>query len=141
MSRRILRGTVVSDKGDKTVVVRVERRVMHPIYKKYVKRYTTLLAHDEENEAKAGDKVEIEFVLFKLLGVSVEIQTFQPFPDVFSHNVPPIDAPIIADTAGNVPIRAANIVFRTAPTSLPRRPRALHIGEIIGPRQSGRKRF
>lgn len=52
-------GTVVSDRMDKTVVVRVERLVPHPVYKKYVKRRTTYKAHDEKNEYQMGDKVEI----------------------------------------------------------------------------------
>ena len=52
-------GTVMSDKMDKTVVVRVERVVQHPVYKKYTKRRTTYKAHDEKNEFKVGDRVEI----------------------------------------------------------------------------------
>ena len=60
MSRRILRGTVVSDKGDKTVVVRVERRVMHPIYKKFITRSKRFAAHDATNKYKTGDAVQIE---------------------------------------------------------------------------------
>ena len=62
--RRIVRriGTVTSDRMDKTITVKVERLVKHPLYKKYVKRYTTLHAHDEENTAKTGDTVEITFV-------------------------------------------------------------------------------
>lgn len=52
-------GTVVSDRMDKTVVVRVERLVPHPVYKKYVKRRTTYKAHDETNEYRVGDRVEI----------------------------------------------------------------------------------
>ncbi len=52
-------GTVMSDRMDKTVVVRVERVVMHPVYKKYTKRRTTYKAHDEKNEYKVGDRVEI----------------------------------------------------------------------------------
>lgn len=52
-------GTVVSDKGDKTVVVAVETLVEHPLYKKRVKRTTKFHAHDENNEARAGDKVRI----------------------------------------------------------------------------------
>ncbi len=52
-------GTVVSDAMDKTVVVRVERLVPHPVYKKYTKRATTYKAHDEKNEFHVGDKVEI----------------------------------------------------------------------------------
>jgi len=57
---RTLAGTVVSVKMDKTIMVRHERRVLHPLYKKYVKRFTTLLAHDEENQCQEGDVVLIE---------------------------------------------------------------------------------
>ncbi len=52
-------GTVVSDRMEKTVVVRVERIVPHPVYKKYVKKRTTYKAHDEKNEYQVGDRVEI----------------------------------------------------------------------------------
>ena len=52
-------GTIVSDKMDKTVVVRVERLVPHDVYKKYVKRRVTYKAHDEKNEFRIGDRVEI----------------------------------------------------------------------------------
>jgi small subunit ribosomal protein S17 len=52
-------GTVVSDRMEKTVVVRVERLVAHPVYKKYVKRRVTYKAHDEKNEYQVGDRVEI----------------------------------------------------------------------------------
>jgi small subunit ribosomal protein S17 len=52
-------GMVVGDRMDKTVVVRVERLVPHPVYKKYVKRRTTYKAHDEQNEYRVGDRVEI----------------------------------------------------------------------------------
>ena len=57
---RVLVGEVVSNKMDKTIAVMVERRVEHPIYKKYVKKSTRLLAHDENNECNEGDTVEIE---------------------------------------------------------------------------------
>jgi small subunit ribosomal protein S17 len=60
MPRRVLQGVVVSDSCDKTVVVRVERRVMHPIYKKYVSRSKKYAAHDEANRYRAGDAVRIE---------------------------------------------------------------------------------
>ena len=56
-----VRGTVVSDRMDKTIVVKTERRVKHPRYGKYIRRYTTYYAHDEQNEAKVGDKVELAF--------------------------------------------------------------------------------
>jgi len=59
MPKRILQGVVVSDKGDKTVVVRVERRVMHPVYKKFIMRSKKYAAHDEHNTHKTGDQVRI----------------------------------------------------------------------------------
>lgn len=52
-------GVVTSDKMDKSVTVRVERTVLHPLYKRYVKRSAKFLAHDEANACKAGDVVEI----------------------------------------------------------------------------------
>lgn len=58
-TRREWVGEVVSDKMDKTVVVRVERLVPHDVYKKYVKRRVTYKAHDEKNEFQVGDRVEI----------------------------------------------------------------------------------
>lgn len=59
MPRRILEGTVVSDKTDKTVTVLVERRFKHPLYKKYMKRTTRYAAHDETGRFKEGDAVQI----------------------------------------------------------------------------------
>ncbi len=59
MPRRILEGEVVSDKMDKTITVLVERRYMHPMYKKYVKRTDKFKAHDEANTCKVGDRVQI----------------------------------------------------------------------------------
>lgn len=59
MPRRVLQGTVVSDKGDKTVTILVERRVMHPIYKKYIRTSKKYAAHDEQNKYKVGDAVSI----------------------------------------------------------------------------------
>ena len=60
MSRRVLSGRVVSDKMDKTVTVLVERRVMHPLYKKFIRRSKKYAAHDEENVCREGDVVRIE---------------------------------------------------------------------------------
>lgn len=57
MPKRILQGTVVSDKNDKTVVVRVERRFAHPILQKTVRRSKKYKAHDENNQFKVGDLV------------------------------------------------------------------------------------
>ncbi|EME70948.1 MULTISPECIES: 30S ribosomal protein S17 [Rhodospirillales] len=59
MPKRILQGVVVSDKMEKTVVVSVERRVMHPIYKKFIRRSKKYHAHDENNVFKAGDTIRI----------------------------------------------------------------------------------
>ncbi|MCB8875592.1 30S ribosomal protein S17 [Acidisoma silvae] len=60
MSKRVLSGRVVSDKMDKTVTVLVERRVMHPLYKKFIRRSKRYAAHDELNTCKPGDMVRIE---------------------------------------------------------------------------------
>ena len=60
MPKRILQGTVVSDKNEKTVIVRVERRFTHPLLKKTVRRSKKYHAHDEANAAKVGDVVWIE---------------------------------------------------------------------------------
>ncbi len=59
MPRRVLQGTVVSDANEKTVTVRVERRVAHPVYKKTIRRSKKYAAHDEKNQFKVGDKVQI----------------------------------------------------------------------------------
>jgi small subunit ribosomal protein S17 len=60
MPKRVLQGTVVSDKNDKTVVVLVERRFTHPLFKKTVRRSKKYKAHDETNAYKVGDIVSIE---------------------------------------------------------------------------------
>ncbi|MDP4724950.1 MAG: 30S ribosomal protein S17 [Pseudomonadota bacterium] len=59
MPRRVLQGVVVSDKADKTVTVRVESNIMHPVYKKYIKRHKKYAAHDEANAYKMGENVRI----------------------------------------------------------------------------------
>ena len=59
MPKRVLQGTVVSDKGDKTVVVSVERRFTDPVMKKTVRKSKRYHAHDANNDVKVGDKVEI----------------------------------------------------------------------------------
>ena len=60
MPKRVLTGLIVSDKGDKTVVVNVERKVKHPLYGKIIRRSKKYHAHDEGNEFKAGETVRIE---------------------------------------------------------------------------------
>lgn len=60
MPRRVLQGTVVSNKANKTITVLVERRVLHPLYKKYVRSSKKYAAHDELNSAAVGDVVQIQ---------------------------------------------------------------------------------
>jgi small subunit ribosomal protein S17 len=60
MPKRILQGTVVSDKNEKTVVVRVERRFAHPVMRKIIRRTKKYKAHDETNQYKVGDEVSIQ---------------------------------------------------------------------------------
>jgi small subunit ribosomal protein S17 len=60
MPKRVLQGVVVSDKQNKTIVVKVERRFTHPLLKKTVRRSKNFHAHDESNNAKVGDTVSIE---------------------------------------------------------------------------------
>lgn len=57
--RKVRIGKVVSNKMDKSIVVAVEKRVIHPLYKKFFKRTTKFMAHDEKNECNIGDKVKI----------------------------------------------------------------------------------
>ncbi len=58
-NKRTLTGQVVSDKGDKTIVVRVDTLVKHPLVKKYIRRRNKYMAHDPNNECGVGDKVQI----------------------------------------------------------------------------------
>ena len=60
MPKRILQGKVVSDKGDKTIIVLIERKITHPVYGKIMRRSKKYHAHDEANVIKAGDEVRIE---------------------------------------------------------------------------------
>ena len=60
MPKRVLQGVVVSDKSDKSVVVRVDRRFTHPLFKKTVRRSKRYHAHDANNEFKVGDRVSIQ---------------------------------------------------------------------------------
>ncbi len=60
MPKRVMTGRVVSDKMDKTITVLVERRIMHPLYKKFIRRSKKYAAHDEDNACVEGDLVRIE---------------------------------------------------------------------------------
>lgn len=81
--KRVIQGNVVVKSGEKTVSILVERRVIHPRYRKIVKRFKRYLVHDEENKTKVGDVIEaIEckpiskrkaFTLHKIVSVGVEL--------------------------------------------------------------------
>ena len=58
-NRKVREGIVVSDKMDKSIVIKVERKMKHPIYGKFLKRSTKFMAHDEKNECRIGDRVRI----------------------------------------------------------------------------------
>ena len=60
MPKRIMQGVVVSNKMDKSIVVNVERRTQHPLYKKFIRRSKKYVAHDEKNTCKEGDVVQIQ---------------------------------------------------------------------------------
>ena len=60
MPRRVLQGVVVGDKANQTITVLVERRIMHPLYKKFIKRTKKYHVHDQDNRCKVGDLVRIE---------------------------------------------------------------------------------
>ena len=99
MPRRVLTGRVTSDKMDKTITVLVERRVIHPLYKKFIRRSKKYAAHDEANLCKVGDAVRIEecrpiskrktWLLVERNGDQVE----RPFGYVPSAAPPQADAP------------------------------------------------
>lgn len=59
-SQRVVTGTVVSNKMNKTIIVQIERKVKHPSYGKYVRRFSKMVAHDEENACQIGDIVTIQ---------------------------------------------------------------------------------
>ena len=78
MPKRILQGTVVSDKNEKTVVVRVERRFTHPVMKKTVRMTKKYKAHDENNAYKVGDQVFIQEIEADFQGQALDRGVFGP---------------------------------------------------------------
>ena len=105
MPRRILTGRVTSDKMDKTITVLVERRVIHPLYKKFIRLSKKYAAHDEANTCKVGDSVRIEecrpiskrksWLLVERNGESVERPYGFSAPAVTAH---PTGSPMAAPT-------------------------------------------
>ena len=83
MPKRVLTGVIVSDKGEKTVVVNVERKVKHPLYGKIIRRSKKYHAHDEANEFKAGETVRIE----EIAPVS-KLKTWKVLDRVNTHATP-----------------------------------------------------
>jgi len=95
MPKRILIGTVVSDKTDKTVTVLVERKVKHPLYGKIIRRSKKYHAHDEANEYKTGDTVRIE----ETRPIS-KTKTWAVLDRVQAGGVQPIEAELEVEAAG-----------------------------------------
>ena len=96
MPKRILVGTVVSDKTDKTVTVKVERKEKHPLYGKIIRRSKKYHAHDESNEFKPGDTVRIE----ETRPIS-KTKTWRVLDRVQASKGTAIDADIEVEAAGN----------------------------------------
>ncbi len=118
MPRRVLSGRVTSDKMDKTITVLVERRVMHPLYKKFIRRSKKYAAHDEANLCKEGDYVSIEecrpisrrkaWLLIERNGEAVER------PRGFA--APTVAAPVVeASTAEAMPLAPTEAAADAAP--------------------------
>jgi len=96
MPKRILIGTVVSDKTDKTVTVLVERKVKHPLYGKIIRRSKRYNAHDEANEYKPGDVVRIE----ETRPIS-KTKTWTVKDRVLAGGVQAVEADLEVEAAGN----------------------------------------
>ena len=92
MPKRILIGTVTSDKTDKTVTVKVERKVKHPLYGKIIRRSKKYHAHDEDNAIKAGETVRIE----ETKPIS-KLKTWKVLDKVDTHSKPATAAPAAAE--------------------------------------------
>jgi small subunit ribosomal protein S17 len=103
MPRRVLTGRVTSDKMDKTITVLVDRRVMHPLYKKFIRKSKKYAAHDEANVCKTGDLVRIvecapiskrkTWTLVERNGAIVGAAEPEAAAIVESHPAPPAPAP------------------------------------------------
>jgi small subunit ribosomal protein S17 len=96
MPKRILIGTVISDKTDKTVTVKVERKVKHPLYGKIIRRSKNYHAHDEKNEYSVGDVVRIE----ECRPMS-KTKTWTVKDQVISGGTQAIEADLDVEAAGN----------------------------------------
>ena len=96
MPKRVLTGLIVSDKGDKTVVVNVERKVKHPLYGKIIRRSKKYHAHDEQNEYTLGDVVRIE----ETKPIS-KTKTWQVKDRVTAGGTQAVEADLEVEAAGN----------------------------------------
>ena len=111
MPSRILQGVVVGDKADKTVVVLVERRIMHPLYKKYITRSKRFAAHDADNRCRVGDKVRIR--------ECPPISKSKAYTVIYDETTGP--ARPAANTAAAAPVEAATPAKpKPAPTAAPK---------------------
>ena len=100
MPKRILQGEAVRDARDKTVIVRVERRVMHPVYKKFIMRSKNYAAHDEHNLVKTGQTVRIDFF-------GDQVESIKRFDLDTLGSQAPLDSVRLLDLKGQLPDTSA----------------------------------
>jgi small subunit ribosomal protein S17 len=104
MPRRVLTGRVTSDKMAKTITVEVERRIMHPIYKKFIRRSKKYAAHDEAGVAKVGDLVRIEEC--RPLSKRKTFQLIECRGEKVARFVAVVSEPAGTEAAGTTPVAA-----------------------------------
>ena len=105
MPRRVMTGKVVSDKMDKTVTVLVERRLMHPVYKKFIRQSKRFLAHDEDNVCRINDRVSIIEAPPRSRRKRWEVlaDTLQPATRTREDGAPAAAAPVAPDAPASDP--------------------------------------
>ena len=114
MPKRVLSGTVVSDKGDKTVVVRVERRVKHPLYGKIIRLSKKYHAHDEANVYRHGEQVRIE--------ECAPVSKLKSWTVLDRIGAAPAVVEAIAEVDTTKPVKDAKAAPKTAPKTAPKAP-------------------
>ena len=112
MPKRVLIGTIVSDKGDKTVTVRVDRRVKHPLYGKIIRRSKKYHAHDADNAYRTGEQVRIEeckpiskqksWTVIERLGAAKAVAVEIDEPDMAAPTAPAVNPPVTGTGTGSI---------------------------------------
>src|SRR5918998_4288507 len=122
MPKRVLTGTVVSDKADKTVVVRVERRVKHPLYGKIIRLSKKYHAHDQDNAYRAGEEVRIE----ECAPIS-KLKTWSVIDRIGEAKAAPVE---IVEGATEEAEAAAAAAVKPAPVKQPKTPKKAPAAEV-----------